>query len=182
MVVALTEALQIFQKAQVFTFGKFWQPKMSSTEQSVLVDNIREYRKDAIDNVDSSEHTPYNYKQTIWYYNNNTRGSDIWQMEALKIMPDICIAGIADCLKESVNKVALPHQSLCSLNSCLDKPGGGVRTISKLPMTNRLFNKVSTNVNKWENNWLKTLVDLTKPPKKVAVHLMQHYIGISWLR
>ena len=73
-------------------------------------------------------------------------------MNTLKELPDACISSIAEAIKESVDEVAVPHQLVCSLNSCLGKPGGGLRTISKLPMTNRLFNKVSTNVVNWENS------------------------------
>ena len=155
-----------FLKTQCFAFGKFWHPSLSDTEQSVLLGNLVEYRKHALNNVDSSEHTPYNYKQAILNYNNDTRGSDSWQMKTLKQLPDICIANIADCLKESVDRVALPHQSLCSLNSCLGKPGGGIRTISKLPMTNRLYNKVSTNVNNWEKDLLNNACGSYETAKK----------------
>ena len=87
-------------------------------------------------------------------------------MKTLKQLPDICIANIADCLKESVDRVALPHQSLCSVNSCLGKPGGGIRTISKLPMTNRLYNKVSTNVNHWEKDLLKNACGFYETARK----------------
>ena len=131
-----------FLKSQCYAFGKFWKPKMSSDEQSVLIGNHSEYRKYARGNVDSSQHTPYNYKQAIQYYNNNIRGSDSWDMSTLKELPDVCISSIAEAIKESVDEVAVPHQSLCSLG----QPGGGLRTVSKLPMTNRLYNKVSTNV------------------------------------
>ena len=107
-----------FLQTQCFAFGKFWHPKLSDTEQSVLSGNISEYRKHALNNIDYSEHTPYDYKQTILHYN-NTRGSDSCHMKTLKDLPDICIANIADCLKESGDRVALPHQSVRSLKSCL---------------------------------------------------------------
>ena len=139
-----------FLKSQCYAFSKFWQPKSAEAEQSVLNANLIAYRQYALENVDSSQHTPYNYKQTIKHYNNNTRGSDSWHMSTLKELPDVCISSIADAIKQSVDEVAVPHQSLCSLNACLGKPSGGLRTISKLPMTNRLYNKVSNNVVNWE--------------------------------
>ena len=68
------------------------------------------------------------------------------------MFPYICISHIADAMEVSVQLVASPRQSIRSLNACLGKPGGGLRTICKTLMTDRLYNKVSTKVNEWERN------------------------------
>ena len=156
----------LFSKTQCTIFCKYWSPKMTDEEQSVLISNLITYREYALENVDSTQHTPTSYKTAIHHYNNSTRGSDGWHMKTLKELPDVCISNIVDAMKLSVDLVASPHQSLCSLNSCSGKPGGGVRTISKLPMTNRLYNKVSTNVSVWEQDLFKNVEGAYEIAKK----------------
>ena len=70
----------------------------------------------------------------------------------LKEMPDVVISELADADRISYEKVALPHQSLLSLNPMLGKPAGGARTICKTPTLYRVSNIVSGKVQSWEAN------------------------------
>ena len=49
-------------------------------------------------------------------------------------------------------------------------------------MTNRLYNKVSPNVNNWEKEIITNSNGLYETARKVSVHLVQHYTRILWLR
>ena len=143
-----------FLVAQCKNFIKFWRPKVPEECAHQLYQNLKDVRQYARDfPIDSSEHTPSNYKKAIHDYKKDTPGSDIWTNKTLRNMPDIVISNIADDCKKVVDTVCLPHQSLLSLNSVIGKPGGGLRTISCTPMiTSRMINKVSSAVKAWEAN------------------------------
>ena len=57
-----------FLEQQCDVFGKFWCPKMSERKYRKLLQNLRDFRKHAISQVDSSQRTPCNYKNAIHSY------------------------------------------------------------------------------------------------------------------
>jgi hypothetical protein len=139
-----------FLEEQCKVFGKFWEPELSANQIFQLYQNLKDFREYAKEEVDVSEHTPANYKKAILSYHKDTTGSDLWTNSVLRKMPDVIISTIADASASAYLRVALPHQSLVSLNPVLGKPGGGIRTICMTPMLYRMFNIVSTLVAKWE--------------------------------
>ena len=141
---------EAFLDTQCEVFGKFWQPTMSENQKSILQQNLKDFRQYAKEHVDASEHTPANYKHAIHKYHKDSTGSDNWSNTMLRKMPDVVISSIADASASAYLNVALPHQSLVSLNPVLGKPGGGIRTICKTPMLYRMYNIVSTAVMSWE--------------------------------
>ena len=89
-------------------------------------------------------------------YRKDTKGSDVWTISEIKGLPSIAKGALADAIDLSVKSVALPHQSLVSLNALLGKPGGGIRTITKTPLTYRITNRGRTNVRDWERNHVQS--------------------------
>ena len=63
-----------------------------------------------------------------------TLGSDNWTNAQLKLIPDFAFNKILSSLYEACQAVAVPHQNVLNLNSCLGKTKGGSRTIVKTPM------------------------------------------------
>ena len=146
-----------FLNNEKLKWGEQWSPPNLSEEwKQELLLNLRDFRKHAKSNVDSSQHTPHNYKNAINAYKKDTKGIDVWTITILKQLPDICISHLADAMKHSVDLVAIAHQMLISLNALLGKPGGGVRTIAKTPMLYRIFNNVTNAVQNWEEQYIKS--------------------------
>ena len=77
-----------FLEQQCGVLGKFWCPEMSAEKYQKLLQNIRDYRKLAISQVDSSQRTPTNYKKTIHSYKRHYRR---------RFMEDISSARDAGC-------------------------------------------------------------------------------------
>ena len=63
-----------FLEKQCKVFGKFWSPKMSAAICHKLLQNLRDFRKHVISQIDSSQRTPYNYKKAIHSYKKDTVG------------------------------------------------------------------------------------------------------------
>ena len=141
-----------FLEEQCKVFGKFWNPKVSAMIYQKLLQNLRDFRKHAISQVDSSQRTPYNYKKAIHSYKKDTVGGDSWKISTLQQMPDVIITGLAEVDKLSYELVAVPHQSLLSLGAVLGKPSGGIRTICKTGKLYIVSNLVSTSVTEWEQS------------------------------
>ena len=128
-----------FLEIQCEVFGKFWHPSMFENSSFLLLQRLKDFREHATIDIDASEHTPANYKRAIHKYHKDSAGSDMWTNTLLRKMPDVVISSIVDACASSYLKVALPHQSLVSLNPVLGKPGRGIRTICKTRMLYRMF-------------------------------------------
>ena len=81
----------------------------------------------------------------------DSKGSDCWTCTELKALPKLVLKDLANVFSSCFNSAANPHQNLLSLNPCLGKPNGGVRTISKTPMLYRMMSRcVFDSVVDWE--------------------------------
>ena len=76
------------------------------------------------------------FRKTVRTYKKNTLGSDCWGRNELEHLPPQMSQNIVDSL--SLRLVAVLHQSLMNLNTCLGKSSGGVRTVTKTPMLYRM--------------------------------------------
>ena len=74
----------------------------------------------------------------------------MWHPAELRGLPLIARQDIADKINLAFQTLAWPHQSIVSLNPCLGKPNGGVRTICKTPMLYRMSLRGLKGVPKWE--------------------------------
>ena len=146
---------QPFLEHQCKIFIKFWAPTISDLRYQQLLLDLRDYRKHAIAQSNSTGRNPTSYKIAIHKYKKDTTGCDSWKICTLKEMLDVVISDLADADKLSFEMVAQPHQSLLSLNSVLGKLAGGGRTICKTPMLNRVSNLVTDSVSQWEANLAK---------------------------
>ena len=88
--------------------------------------------------------------QALKGYRKDGLGADLWSATELKAIPNVCKAEVADAMQFSVRCIAWPHQNLLSLNPCLGKPDGGIRTICKTPMTYRIACRARKEVAQWE--------------------------------
>ena len=141
-----------FMESQKQKWEKIWSPSLSKDELAAIAHNISTFRKHALENVDLTPHTPENYKKAIKNYGKDTQGVDMWKISDLKQLPDLLISNITDCCVKAVKHVALPHQTLISLNACLGKPSGDTRTVTKTPMLYRIMNKVmKPSITRWES-------------------------------
>lgn len=85
-------------------------------------------------------------------YNKETQGCDMWSRTELLLLPKVALSAIVTALNESMANLVWPHQQLLSLNPCLGKPGGGIRTICKTPMTYRTALRTNRSVSQWEKD------------------------------
>ena len=91
------------------------------------------------------------YKQALRKYKKDTKGVDIWTPTDLRNLPDSALQGIVDAMDLSHTELAWAHQCLVSLNALLGKPNGGVRTVTKTPVTYRMDMRADKSVQDWEN-------------------------------
>ena len=117
-------------------------------------------------------------------YGKDTLGSDNWKATDVDSLPDRCLGGIACSMNQSVQSVAMPHQLLLPLNSCLGKPQGGCRTICKTPMLYRLTVRTDNSVRQWEKS-CKTSFDCATVKSSALVAALERGVQAEmafWLK
>ena len=149
-----------FLAEQSANWAGFWAPlhqdvgmaEQEHTHIHVLLAGLRAH---AMSMPPDPHITPAKFNQSLKGYHKDTRGSDNWTSTELKALPDFSKSSISDALQLAHHTVVQPHQHLVNLNSCLGKPGNGIRTVCKTPMLYRVSCRLDQSIRDWESNTLQ---------------------------
>ena len=117
---------------------------------------------------------PDTFKHVLKTYSKETLGCDMWSRSELLGLPDIALKGISCSLDMSIANMVWPHRQLLSLSPCLGKPGGGVRTKCKTPMTYRMALGANATIALWEKNNMQTYDTATKGSSALTAALIRN--------
>ena len=140
-----------FLNNQVKGWREHWAPDPVSDEHAKVAILLSAFRQLGKENQ-SQILTPSLFSQSLKGYHKDTMGCDAWTVKLLKSLPDISKSSISDALNLSWQLIAQPHQNLVSLNACLGKPNGGIRTVSKTPMLYRIACRSDFSITHWESD------------------------------
>jgi len=139
-----------FLNEQSASWGKHWDPSNNSHNQHELPIEFRHLWNAAVGDSTVTFGVA-ELDKALKGYKKETLGSDMWAPSEIRAMPPCAKTHLARCVENSLNAVAVPHQSLINLNSLLGKPGFKCRTISKTPvLTYRMPLRADEQVRKWE--------------------------------
>ena len=93
----------------------------------------------------------------------------------LKKLPEYGISLLADSLNLSKKLRTQPHQNLLSLNACLGKPNGGIRTVTKTPLLYRIGCRADTTIPKWEEENLQPYDSACKGASALRAVLLRNF-------
>ena len=124
-----------FLMTRVETLSQFWAPPCGNFENTRAVLELSTFRKYALEAANAIAITGPQLKTSAQKYTKDTLGSDNWSPKEIAQLPDFMCNMLADSIQFARRSIAVPHQSLLCLHSCLGKPGGDCRTICKSPVT-----------------------------------------------
>jgi len=138
-----------FLDNKVAKWSQFWCPEDAQSEHLQLVQELNDFREYA-SSFTASKFTVADFDKSLKGYRKDTLGIDVWSATELRGLPLPARSGLAESIDCTLSVLALPHQSLISLNALLGKPNLDDRTICKTPMLYRTLTRADKEVREWE--------------------------------
>ena len=129
---------------------------LSPRDQHILSSILHQAREDTLRDNPPRHFNLELLDKGIAGYKKDSKGGDLWGATELRNLPVQVRTLLAEHINDSFQLIAWPHQQLISLNPCLGKPHGGVRTICLTPMLYRLVLRGVAGIKEWEADYVQT--------------------------
>ena len=141
----------VFLSRQTQIWKELWHP--SDEVANIVSVLLHHFRADAISDLAPRSFTHQMFDDALKGYHKGSLGVDCWHPAELRGLPAFARNSISDIIQKSFTCLVWPHQQLLSLNPCLGKPNGGVRTVCKTPMLYRMAIRAVHGAADWEKTF-----------------------------